>query len=77
MVMDGQFSCVSNAKRLSEAELETVFCDLFTTSCKDFSEEITAQGGAEGAPENGNELKVTNEWLTEEELQEKKERIVS
>ena len=77
MVMNDQFSCVSNAKRLSEEELEDIFCDMFTTSCEDFSEEITAPEGAEGTPENGIELVVTNEWLTEEEQREKKERIVS
>ena len=75
--MDDQFSCVSNTKRLSETELETVFRDLFTTSCEDFSEEVIAPEGAEGAQENGIELEVTNEWLTEEKLREKKERIVS
>ena len=80
VVFDDLFTSIYNDTRLEDTELESIFENLFT-NCRDFyGEQSLAPEGASASSQGEPEVTVhspelSDEWLSEPEIMEKKNRI--
>jgi transposase InsO family protein len=86
VVYDDKFSSIYNALRRDDLELEAIFADLFQFSREYYGEDAveeeiceSANQGTEGAPVGtptiDNQPELNDEWLTENEIRQKRDRI--